>query len=588
MIAIVLCGLTFAALDAIGPFNAGTFGSSPNDAFRRTEIEFRATNKAREVVVLKVSPDSNAARQGIEENDRLSIGTSLLKFQTARAGDEVQVQKVGEPGKITLTATAAPPSPFDREWAAIRLLTLIIAVVVAVSRPDRAAARALAVFLASIGLLSNWTSYPGALAVAGMILRKVAESYGFPHFVIFAYTFAGSSESFSSRKRYRRIAIALGALYVAATILQQILYFHDLRWQFVEYILAINVLAYFPVGLWCFGSELRHARGEMRQRILWVLATMACSLAGAVSWYLLLSLFKPAGWMDNLALTTILLPIGLAYAILRHHIFNISLAINKALVFAAITTILTPFFGLIEYLIVHMVEVRPTTFKEFFEDPEHPLLAIAYAAVVVLVSTMLGWIHKRVEHVSKRFLFRERTRAIADLRQACRDVLFADGIQALGRHVVLVVDKNLKPRGSSVFVEDSNTFRVIAGSMVNAPHSIDSNDPGILRLRSSNSIVVLGDLGGVIPGTYAVPINCGSQLAGFLSIDFGSLGEILVPDEVEVIQSLAHFTGMALEDIELHANRKEIGELRSRLQLPPYQRVSSKTVSGEAGNCSIK
>lgn len=572
---IVVCGFLSAIVDMVGPFAPGTF-SNYVGATLRTELEFRATEKPREVVVISVAPGSAAAKDGVLDHDRLVLppDTSLLQFETARAGTKVRVHKPGSNQPIELTAAPVRPSTFDIEWGAIRILMLVIAVIVAFSRPERAAARALATFIACIGLFSNWTSYPGALAVVGLVLRQTAGIYGYPIFLVFAYTFAGS-ESHPFRERYRRLAILLGVLYGAGTLSQLFLFFASRRLQWLETSLMINVFAFFLVGVCAFSEELFRARGEMRQRILWVFATMALSLSGAVMWLWYLARPEPPVWMDNFALTTVLLPIGLAYAILRHHIFNISVAINRTLVFAFVTALLAPFFGLLEYIIVEIVKSseHPEPISEFLIDPQHRFLAVAYAAAAVLISTALGWLHERVDHYSKEIFFRDRTHAVEEIRKACRDILYINDAKALASHVVAVLDENLKPHASAIYLRDGEFYRPAAASAVDPPPSIGGNDPAILRLKSSNETVLLGDFRTGVPGTYAIPINSGSQLGGFCSIDFGSHGLVLVDEEIEAARNLAHSAGMALDDIELCAQRQEIADLRAKLQVPGYRQA---------------
>ena len=570
MIAIVLSGLVSAILDITTPFNPGTFG------FRLS----RATDVPLHVIVLRVSPGSPAWLKGIRDHDRLVIeNSSLVQFQTPRAGAIARVRKEGTAPStsIELTAVATEPRPFDIEWALIRILTLAIATVVAVSRPGHAAARALATLLACIGLFCNWALYPTPLAITGLVFRQCASVYGYPQFIIFAYTFSATAP-ISFKILYRRITLALGVLYAVGTIAELVLYFSDFHSQILEWAVAGNMLAFFLVGLRALFAELQRSGGEMRQRILWVLATMGFSLVGAVSWLLFLAMQEPPPWMDSFALTTVLLPVGLAYAILRHHIFNISVAINKALVFAVVTAILTPVFGLLEYFLVevakHHGEVTPSI-DEFFHDPEHRAVAVLYTAIIVLVSTSLGWVHEKVEHYSKEIFFRDRTRALEDLHKACRDVMFISDTKVLAHHVMEELGRNLKAHGTVIYLQEGDGFGIAATSVRTPPQSIDGNDPGVLRLKSSQEVVFLSDVKSTIPGTYAIPIANGSQLGGFCAIDLGPHGESLVAEEIEAAGNLARSAGMVLAEIELRAHLQEIVELRAKLQMPAYPRVPS-------------
>src|SRR5262249_25062791 len=156
--------------------------------------------------------------------------------------------------------------PFDRLWAAIRLFTIVVAAFVAFKRPALVAARALAIFLASLGLLSNWAAYPGGLAFSGLLARQMAMVFGFPFFVLFAPTFSGSAPAAFVR-RYRLVALLLGGLLGIQILIQQLLYFRDSLWRPLEVAIPATIFAFLIAGVLAFRTQLRDAQGQMRDRI---------------------------------------------------------------------------------------------------------------------------------------------------------------------------------------------------------------------------------------------------------------------------------------------------------------------------------
>jgi hypothetical protein len=561
MLAFVVCGVVTALADWIGPSTAGSFG-----------LEFRPTESALQLVVLSVDEGRPAASAGLRTGDRITlVDRSVYEFQTARANDSVRVKPDRGRAELRLTAQTARPRPFDRLWAIIRLFTLAVAVFVAFKRPQLVAARALAIFLASLGLLSNWDAYPGGWSFAGLVARQAAMVFGFPFFIVFAATFSGAADAFVSR--YRQIALGLGALLAIELLVQQTLYFQNRLWRPVEIAVPLTILTFLAAGLLAFRTQLREAQGQMRDRIEWVLLTMAVSLSGAVCWLAFLALPAPPTWMDNFIWTMVALPAGLAYAIVRHRLLDISVVVSRTIGFAVVVFVLTMMFGTIEYLIIEIIKHAPggfqstwTSLRTFFSDPEHGLPPLATATVVAAVSTLVNRTHHRLDHVVKTLFFQERTRAVEELRRAAADLLFADDTKMLAMNVIKALDVNLRASGTAVYLREGGNFCLLANSQEHPARTIDANDAAVLRLMSSREPVLLANMNTGVTGTCMLPITSGARLTGACVLDFGSDGLPLDREQIEAAKSVLHSAAVAIESIRLRSQRRKIRALRAELR----------------------
>ncbi len=563
LIVLILCGWISAVWDAVGPDSAGTFG-----------LEARPTSTPHELVVLGVAE----GLKGIAPDDRLNLeGASVFAFQTARAGTVARVHINDSKDVTALVAQKAEPRPFDVEWAVIRMLTLVVATIVALVRPDLRAARALTIFLACIGLLSNWPAYPDGVALAGLAIRQLAMVIGFPQFVIFASTFAQAKPN-AFTAWYRRAAFVIGVLFAIEIAVQQGLYFADRLWRPLEVAIPITISCFFVVGIRAFWLQLKGASGDMRQRILWVFATMTVSLTGAIFWLLFLAFPEPPTWMDSFALTVGLLPLGLGYAIVRHRILDISTAINATIAVTVTTAILTPVFGLLEYVVIEVVKAmqhgEPISLRVFFGETEHRYAALVIALSVVIVSTFIDRVHHRIDRMCRRLFFRERTHGIDMLRKASKDVLHIDDPKQLAEHLVEILDVHLPAGGTAVYVRDGAVFDLAASTIAGAPRSVGTNDPVILRLKSSDEPALLSELRSAVPGTYALSIKGGSGLQGLCVLDCSSRADALARDQLKAADSVADAAGIALDKIQIRTQRKLIAALRAELQSLKKRAVS--------------
>lgn len=104
----------------------------------------------------------------------------------------------------------------------------------------------------------------------------------------------------------------------------------------------------------------RTARSE-RERIRWVLVGFGFGLLGNyIGTTLLFSTLivraPPPGLSLALSSLSVLLPLAVAYAVIRHRVLDIRIAIGRALVFAVFTTLLATVFALLDYVFGTILE----------------------------------------------------------------------------------------------------------------------------------------------------------------------------------------------------------------------------------------
>jgi hypothetical protein len=105
----------------------------------------------------------------------------------------------------------------------------------------------------------------------------------------------------------------------------------------------------------------RRTAAAERERIRWVLIGFGFGLLGNyIGTTLLFSTLivraPPPGLSLALSALSVLLPLAVAYAVIRHRVLDIRIAIRRALVFAVFTTVLAAVFALLDYVFGTILE----------------------------------------------------------------------------------------------------------------------------------------------------------------------------------------------------------------------------------------
>src|SRR5207253_4858266 len=90
-----------------------------------------------------------------------------------------------------------------------------------------------------------------------------------------------------------------------------------------------------------------HSSGEMRRRLRWIYASTFVGFTGVLAYLGGQLLNRPIPAYPVINVTAVAIPIGYAYAILRHRVIDVGFAINRAIVFTAMTTLVVIAFALL-------------------------------------------------------------------------------------------------------------------------------------------------------------------------------------------------------------------------------------------------
>ncbi len=520
----LLLGLVLCAVDVMRPFGPGTVGLERS---RYVPGPFA-------VRVESVTGGTPAARAAIRAGDELRVDAPRPAFvlRTVKADQTIAVVPASGGAAIALHADPAPHTVFPIEWVAIRIVFLIVTAVLIVGRPRDRSVRALALFLLSIGLMCDWWTYPPALAVAGMVLRLASGAIGFPALIAFVLDLAHGTAPDALARRARAVLPAVWIGYAALVALKNgLLYGAGYYLVAADAAIGICNAAFFVVAALLLATYALRASERERQQAAWIALSFVIALAGGVT-YLVAGLVVAGGafWGDVAALAMAVLPAGLAYAILRHRLLDISFAIDQAVAYSIATFALLVVFTGMDFLA-----------KSKFEgDPDKRTFANIIAAGAVLF--VIKIVHTRVNHYVRLALFRRRMKRLAELRAFAKDLRFFDEPAQLERELVHALDLTLDHCGCAYYIRNGTRLVRTAGTDGTA-ESIDLNDAAILRVQSTGAVARIGDVHSKLPAAYAFPVFVRGALGGVVLLGTGDSLRWYAPDEIAAIQDVVTTAG---------------------------------------------
>lgn len=167
--------------------------------------------------------------------------------------------------------------------------------------------------------------------------------------------------------------------------------------------------------------------------------------------------------------------LGLSYACLRLRVFDFSFAINRALVYGVVSVALLVAFGVLEWLVHHLVD---------FEERQKNALVDAAVALALYLS--FHKVRHTVEHFIESLFFHQWHAKEAALRRFVGQAAHITRPSALTGAFGEALQRFCDDAAWALYqVQEDGSYRLSAGSMREAPPQIDANEPMVLSLRAA-------------------------------------------------------------------------------------------------------
>jgi len=417
------------------------------------------------------------------------------------------------------------------------------------------------------GMAELLSPYPWSWLVTGVFdgLLAVAGTVGL---LVFALCFLSEP-----LKGWRLSAVRLMPWLFVALSLFYLFYFYQVGWiggppgELLTRIYFVLEALWSLAALYMFLDTYVHARGADRQRIRWIVVAFALNL---VLWFVkgLLQTYVPGtpNWVVYvLALSTVIVPLAVTYAVIKHRVIDVSFVVSRALVYGVLTTLLVGVFSIIDWFFTDYLRLAR-------------LGTIAEVGAVVAFGLWFNGLHKRVDTFIDATFFRQRHKAEVQLARDAAALPLATTTGAIAHFLVSepmqamsLASAALFRRGrDGVFMrEESEGWS--AGDLSRLD---DVDEPLLMLAQSEGGPLSLYDhrwrTDGLPAGpgrpVLALPIIVRRELTAIVFYGSHIHGEGLDPDEIKAIAGLATGAAAAYDHLDAEALRRENEAMKSRVE----------------------
>ena len=521
--------------------------------------QFGPRQASLESPIVHLAPGSPLSAAGAKEGDSVRYDHPRDARRYLGAGEVVGLQIVsgGASRHVDVTAGPAPPAFFTSGFGAIltalvSALAVAIGLVIGLRRADHPSILffAMAILMQPLNY-ANRRIPPGPIADFLDVMNPLVPfSAIYFCFACFCLTFPDTAMG-TLRSRLRKLLVPLAV--VATTIglwgTGNVAGWIHAPWTRAFEVYSISCVILSLTGL---ALALREATGAMRTRIAWILASMGLVYLSYL-WGNVVGLLGLEGWARSTqwasASAIAAGYFGLAYALLRHRLFDIGFVMNRALVYGAVSAVMLLAFGLLEWLshkVVHFESQQQNAFLD--------------AGIALAVFLAFNKVHHRAESTVERLFFHAWHVREEALRTFVRRAAHIATPDALVEAFHEALASFTQGAASAVYLHEADgTYRAHGASSVNAG-PIARDDPLAVALRTEPKPLHLEDVGEREGFELALPMSHRGDVNGIVLLGRRPAGESYRPDEIELLGFAAHQVGLDLHALEVESLRHALAD----------------------------
>jgi hypothetical protein len=296
-----------------------------------------------------------------------------------------------------------------------------------------------------------------------------------------------------------------------------------------------------------------------RNRIRIVALAFACFLIAT-----LLSRLGAASMQAGTPLTELLgLGMGLAalqyvalilltYAVLRRRLFDLGFALNRTLVYGAVSFILLACFGLAEWAVDHVI---PESWRG--------ASAIYSAGIALVLFLSFHRLRDAVERQVERLFFHRWQQNEAALRRFVGAAGHFDQSPALCLAFAEEASRFAEGAPAALYLRGAQgAFRLQCGRPEGSPDACADDDPAFALMRAERRPVDLAAAHAKLAGALALPMLDQGLLAGFVLMGPKPDGADYRPDEIELLGWAANQVGLDLQALRARDLEAQVVSLK--------------------------
>lgn len=498
----------------------------------------------------------------LQPGDAVIFPSVTERWLVPQMGAQVLVrrQRAGEADReLTLRAEPRPFTPNERLDYLGRLLqaipAMVLALLLARQRPLQPATRHLA--WAFLGFAASpFLNFTFSHALAPALVRSlsfIAIPFAIYQVLRFAMRYA---DDFEHRLNpYLAQLLWPMRLLTLSTIAALLLYLAGRPWSMLGWLLLASMGLGQAITLIAMLLAYTRSSGRSRSRTRFLIAAFLVGVA-PLSLLMLagerLPGFEPGplGWPLLLVFAGQLISyLGLGYAVLRHHVFDLYLARDRALVYGVALLLVTVVVLLLKFL---MQAPLATLLSLLGDGMERKLLEAGLAVAVYLSGHFtFNWLDHSVQHL----VFRRRLHLAQQMRQFMREAQHIGGQEQLLRRLHDELERFSEQAGNVIYLRlAGGDFAQVFNSIPRAPHLLDGDDALLVKMRHEAKPRWLeaddqAHSGTEVLGALALPMQRRGQLAGLVVLGPRPDREAYRPEDVDLLGELVAHVALDLQAI---------------------------------------
>ena len=321
--------------------------------------------------------------------------------------------------------------------------------------------------------------------------------------------------------------------------------------------------AYFLAAGFVFYLSYRQApSGVLRQQLKWLTGgTLAGALPVSLLYILPLVLgLTPPVWMKLTTISLVLIPLCFAYAIIRYRLMDVDIIFKRGLAYTAATAaVATVYFALVA-LITYIFHAQTT-------GPVGGMIAIVIAAF--LFQPFREWIQARLD----RFFYRDRLNYRRTLIEFGRTLTNEVRLDPMLGSVMDRISQTLLVDRLAIFVDDPEqpgNMQIARSMGVRLSESMDLSflgrarpefARGALFFESPRAAKAVSDSVRrtleQLDLNYFVPCRIREHTVAVLGLGKTVDGDFLSSDDVELVETIAGYVAVALDNAQLYSSLEQ-------------------------------
>jgi two-component system NtrC family sensor kinase len=529
----------------------------------------------------QVSPNSPAARAGIRAGDILRTINGIavtravhvpsrlmraglwteVRYKLARKGEEFETPLV--------TAPAEKPASIENYLRTVGLLYLFIGLFIFIRRWNAPRAVHFYVFclvsfiLYSFHFSGKLDTFDQEVYWAGIVARLLAPAL----LLHFAMVFPGRTETAIRTSSKLMVVYGPPLILLLIHVVTLRSTFGFVLWLASRVLLDKFELSYLGLcfvaaGLVFYRSYREAPSGVLRQQLKWLTGgTLAGSLPFALL-YIAPFVFDATsgGWMRFSALSLVLIPLCFGYAIIRYRLMDVDIIFKRGLAYTVATAAVAAVYFALVALIAEIFHT-PTN------GPAGGMIAIVIAAF--LFQPFREWIQARLD----RFFYRDRLDYRRTLIEFGRTLTNEVRFDPMLGSVMDRISQTLLVDRLAIFVESTlqpGQMRIARSMGVRLSESLDLSflEParpelarGALFFESPRAAKNVSESVRrsleQLDLNYFVPCHIREHTVAVLGLGKTVDGDFLSSDDVELVETIAGYLAVALDNAQLYSSLEQ-------------------------------